>query len=372
MSGETEQEPSFRETEKALSSLHELLDVLKNGNAGSELGDKLEAFEHAYATINRFMRFLFEEVHDYDQPDGTYATYRKESVASEEIERVSSNDLRFKPTFIIGTWRSGTSLTASILNAHPEICAVPENELCRIMLAPPASSISDFIAPRNAGPIPIVHAYKTIEVMGETRSTLFRRWANLINEVYGDFARRQGKQRWVNKFVDGYHYLDVLDAIFGYQAQYIFVARHALDCAFSSSELYGRMEGAPIFVDGTLDIHTYIRHWVNSNEATADFTERNSSRCQTVRYEDLVLQSDAAIKRIFSFLGENCCPDILKRMAKEELARGLGDPKIFISGGAIDQSRMNRWHGWPAPLLRQLGRVANPTLLRLGYAPIEV
>jgi len=373
VNNDPDQEPSFRETETALRSLREFLDLLKSSNQESELTEKLNEVDHAYTKINRFMRFLFEEVHDYNQPDGIYPTYGKQSLALEEIERTrTQKSLAIKPIFIIGAWRSGTTLVSSLLDAHPAICAVPENELCRVMMSPTPGSITDFITPATSGLIPIVHAFKTVEVMGESRSSFFHRWSSLIHGVYSDYARQQGKKRWVNKFVDSYQYLDLLDAVFGYQALYLFVTRHGLDAAFSASDLYGRMEGTPVLVDGTLDVRTYLQHWVNCCEATEDFCERNSSRCQTVRYETFVDEPDTIANEMFDFLGEERCSDIIDRMKNADIPRGMGDPKIFSSAGEIDPNRRDRWQHWPQPLLNQLGRLANPTLQRLGYPPVEI
>ena len=372
MKNDPDKEPSFRETESALRSFRELLDTLKNSNQGNELSDKLEEVDRAYATLSRFMRFLFEEVHDYNQPDGIYPTYAKQSVALEEIERKQTPySFESKPIFIIGAWRSGTTLVSSILDAHATICAIPENELCRVMLSPTPTSITDFISPPANGLIPIVHAYKTLEVMGESRSRFFHRWSSLVHEVYCDYMQQVGKKRWVNKFVDSYQYLDLLDAVFGYQSHYLFVMRHGLDAASSASDLYGRLEGSPVFVDGTLDIRTYLQHWVNCNDATLDFCERNASRCQYVTYEALVEDPERSVNAMLDFLGEERDPGIIERIKTADIHRGLGDPKIFETAGGIDPSRQNRWNSWPQPLLRQLARLANPTLQRLGYAAVE-
>lgn len=372
MKDDPAQEASFRQTESALRSFRELLDLLNNSDQGVELSDKLEEVDQAYATISRFMRFLFEEVHDYNQPDGVYPTYAKQSVALEEIVRTQTTDsFASTPIFIIGAWRSGTTLVASLLDAHSTICAIPENELCRVMLSPAPTSITDFISPPANGLIPIVHAYKTLEVMGETRSRFFHRWSSLVHEVYSDYMQQMGKKRWVNKFVDSYQYLDLLDAVFGYQSHYVFVMRHGLDAASSASDLYGRLEGSPVLVDGTLDIRTYLQHWVNCNEATIDFCERNAGRCHYVKYETLVEDPERSVNAMLDFLGEERDPSIMDRMKTADIHRGLGDPKIFESAGEIDTNRQDRWSSWPQPLVRQLARLANPTLQRLGYATVE-
>jgi protein-tyrosine sulfotransferase len=291
------------------------------------------------------------------------------ALAMEEIERRPrpNMQLRSRPTFILGYGRSGTTLLAWLLDSHSNITVVPENFLCHLLLdedAPPRHEIYE-------RPIPIVRVGHDLESLGETRPTFLRRIAHLIDGIFSDYTARQGKKRWVDKELFVPRSLDLLDAVFGYNAQYIYIVRHGLDSAFSASERFGWSRGTPLTRETSHNLRNYLRLWIDNNELYADFHELNQKRCLLVRYEDLVTHQESVARRIFEFLGEPWQPSIFEDMQRQEHHRHMGDNKILATGGAkIDPNRRGRWKNWPPPLIRQLGRMADPTLVRLGYPPL--
>jgi len=278
----------------------------------------------------------------------------------EQIAREPRKDIGFsaRPTFIIGNIRSGTTLLSWLLDSHPNIACGPETNLCSFasMAVPEGPTIFDYLAAQ-------------LEPLGETRNQLGNRFARLIDSVFHDYAVRRGKKRWVDKelFVsDSYH---LIDAIFGYNAQYIFIARHGLDAALSAAEAerlrHEHVRGHPLVIE--------LRRWVASNENAMDFMELNPKRVHFVRYEDLVTDPKLTAQRIFEFLEEPFIDTILddmKRVPHEPHVDAAGDTKIQMTGGNIDATRRNYWREWPQELIAQVARIANPTLLRLGYEPV--
>jgi hypothetical protein len=285
-------------------------------------------------------------------------------LAMEEIERHPREEMRFssRPTFILGHRRSGTTLLAWLLDSHPNIAAVPENSLCRSLLVDNEIEIREHR-------LPIILAQTSLDIPGEPRAQFFNRIACLIDRVFADYAARCGKRRWVEKELFLYPSIDLLDMVFGYRAQYIYIVRHGLDVAFSSSERFGRRMGTLVRY-GSLNLHNHLRTWVNANEALMDFFDRNEDRCLLLRYEDLVTRPELEARRILDFLGEPWSPTILTDMQQQDHHTAMGDNKILATGGRIDPSRRERWKSWPPALVRQLGCVADPTLTRLGYPPV--
>jgi protein-tyrosine sulfotransferase len=279
-------------------------------------------------------------------------------IAEAEIFRKPTTDpfLITIPIFIVAHRRSGTTLLRWLLNAHPRLASVPENEM-----------IKQILGGRSAKPHIFYSSFRSLEAFGEQRSTHLVRYAKLIDGVFRDYAIRQGKQRWVDKesFIE--NHLDALDSIFDYRAMYLYMIRHGLDVAFSASmsDRYNYEGGLP-----SLSLEKHLRTWVNANETLADFWSCNTDRCFLVRYEDLVKSPETTATKILQALGESWIPTLIDDIQLAPKPPGPGDYKIWATGGKIHTDSINRWPEWPRPLLTRLGRIANPTLQRLGYPAI--
>ena len=283
------------------------------------------------------------------------------ALAMEEIERRPHLHREFDPvpTFVIGYRRSGTTLLAWLLDSHPNISFLPENMLCR--------AIFDCAIPNRLSPI--LQAGSSLRwILSEPRRVFFGRLAQLVSDVYSDYTQRKGKPRWVAKLFLPYS-IDLLDMAFDYQAKFIYMVRHGFDVAFSASERFELMDSSVI--KSGLGLANYLEEWRTTNEALMSFASRNSERCLTVRYEDLITNPTPIAQEVFAFINEPWIPTILDDMREQEHG-SFGDSKIHQTGGKIDSSRRNRWHNWPDALVQDLAAIANPTLARLGYDPVPI
>ena len=287
-------------------------------------------------------------------------------LAMDEIRRQPRLGRPFTPTpaFVIGHRRSGTTLLCWLLDSHPNLAAIPENGLCGAMFGGDGGM--------NAGGdgrlAPLLAMGSMLRFcIGEPREVFFGRCAQLVADVFLDYASRKGKPRWVAKEPFVASTVDLLDMAFDYQSRFIYIVRHGLDVAFSASERYELLD-TPLRVGG-VGLLNYLQEWCAANEAWASFVARNAERCLTVRYEDLVADPLGRSQEIFGFFGESPVATILDDMRRQEHSL-LGDAKIHETGGAVDASRQGRWREWPDALLEQAGRIANPMLKRLGYHPV--
>jgi len=356
---------TYKQIMGALGGVESLLRKVAEKPENDDLRREVEMNLQVLHGMAGFVKSRFGETEE--QANGARA---ETALALEEIERRPREgmQLRSRPTFILGNRRSGTTLLAWLLDSHPHIAAVPENGLCYSLLID-----DDPVERREVREhrIPLIHAQMTLEALGESRGQLFARVAQLVDATFSDFAKRAGKPRWVEKEAFLHHSIDLLDAVFGYHAQYLYIVRHGLDVALSASERFGRRLGTPIVQDGSLNLRNYLLQWIEANEPLMDFYERNEDRCLLIRYEDLVTRPEPEARRIFQFLGEPWSPTLLADMQRQDHHPALGDNKIILTGGRIDPGRRDRWRSWPPALVRQLGRLANPTLARLGYPPVK-
>jgi len=190
--------------------------------------------------------------------------------------------------------------------------------------------------------------------------------ANLVCETYGKYAAEQGKgeARFVSKEIVVWRQLDLLDCMFNYSARFIYIARHGVACGISRSERGD--DDVPIVREHSFNLGHYVSEWVQCNEATMDFCERNSDRCHFIRYEDLVAEPEMVARGILEFLGEPWFDSLFDVMQKSVYELG-GDQNIYSTGGRVHAERKDHWRLLPQASLVQLGRIANGTLVRLGY-----
>jgi len=265
----------------------------------------------------------------------------------------SSEEFSKRPIFLLGSRRCGTTLVLHLINAGTEIAALPES----------------FIAAALAQCDVLFQTGLAVKkVLDEPFPRYMRRLGQIADRIYLDFAVRNGKRRWASKEGCAWSRLDTLDALFDYRSKFVYVVRHGFDAAWSSATRFPMKDGLPRGRTG-LSVATYLDEWVTWNEATLDFVDRNRGRALVVRYEELTTQPDVWGPRLFEFVEQEWSVDVWSRMQTQRLGQ-MGDNKIFKTRGKILRPAPPAWSDWPQALKEQLGRRANPTLVRLGYDPV--
>lgn len=264
-------------------------------------------------------------------------------------------DFSCVPIFIIGNRRSGTTLLSYLLNAADGISALPESFVASDVV----SSDRLFQA-----------AHRAMKELDEPFPRFLIRVGHFVDSIYGDYARAQGKKRWVSKEMFIPHKLDLLDAVFDYRARFIYAVRHGLSVAHSCASRFPMRDGLPLNELTGLDLGTYVNEWVANNESTMDFYERNRERCFLLRYEEFTKSPMSVGRKLFEFLQERWDDEFISKRLGEQRLRGMGDNKILVTKGKILAAE-EPWRSWPGGLRITLGRRANPTLERLGYERVE-
>ena len=336
---------SFGAFATVFRDIEEIFSDIIDTSADQNLKRKIASGAKSLAELEKIIEFFVNEGRD---------RYLLRSPEEEILRQPNPRGYQFfgKPIFLIGNRRSGTTLLAYLINASPNICAIPENFLVGGLVS--ADSVI------NLG-------QRVATFLREPISTFLSRLGEMANSIYSRYAAEQAKARWVSKELFVPHKLDLVDALFNYQAQFVYVVRHGFSVAYSCSS---RFSTNPFTQNAStsLDLECYLNEWISNNESTMDFHERNSDRCTLIRYEDLLADPEAEGCRIFRFLGEAWEVDILEKM-NSEMIIGMGDNKILERGGKIGVLE-ETWRTWPNALKRTLGRKANAMLTRLGYDPV--
>ncbi len=212
------------------------------------------------------------------------------------------------PFFIVGSGRTGSTLLRMMLAAHSRI-AIPPETWFMLPLVQRFSVERPLNAQELNQAIELMtshYRWSDMEMPAEelrrgVRQLAQPRLADLVGLVYGKHLQGSGKVRWGDKTPPYIQILPQLAAVFP-GAKFICLVRDGRDVAKSFQGL--RMYG-PWLHDNTVewrDACYWERKWMKSGY---------SDRILPVRYEDLVTDAEASLRRICEFLGEEFEPRML-------------------------------------------------------------
>jgi hypothetical protein len=191
---------------------------------------------------------------------------------------------RKDPIFIVGCHRSGTSLFRMLIDSHPNISSGPEEQ-----------SIFYLSHLRNEG------WKKTLDQYGMSQEEWLNMVRSIVEELQGRYAASQGKTRWAEKCPENSLIVDYLDELYP-TCQVIHIVRHPKDVIASNRVKYGPKPGA-----------YYGKRWINHVGRAETLGARlGPERFTTIKYEDLVSDPEAVLKRIFEWLGEPWSDQVLR------------------------------------------------------------
>lgn len=246
------------------------------------------------------------------------------------------------PILIFGVPRSGTTLLRTLLNCHPHIACGPEapwlanHQHHNVMALFESLTSGEYSFSRNFGVPP---------------ERVLARVRELVDGLFTDFARQQGKARWAHKTPDDCLYAPFFTQLFP-DARYLHIERHPLDVALSTARIPARHKGVSpwheehlLFERGCVAQNTLFncvlrwRHW--NDRIRADLADRT---CHRLSYEDLVAKPEETMAGVCAFLDEPFDPGILEYAQSNTIfpawERGSVDVR---AAGRITDSRAGRW-----------------------------
>lgn len=248
------------------------------------------------------------------------------------------------PIFIVGTMRSGSTLLRLVLDSHPDLAIGTETGFMQ--------------AVRQIESVPgFIYGDRWYERYGLTLDDLRGRIRDLYDGVFGEHARREGKQRWGEKTPHHVWHLAEMQAVFP-DARFVAIVRHA--GAMATSLHRWRNE----FSD-------HVDEWLSVNHEILRRAPDLGDRLALIRYEDLLTHPHDVLGELLAFLGLPWSDDVLRHHEVQD-RRGNHDP---VEGGTLptdplDPSRAWRWTAQlDGETIAELERRAGPTLRWLGYDP---
>jgi hypothetical protein len=243
------------------------------------------------------------------------------------------------PVFIIGNPRSGTTLLRLMVTSHPAIVVPPECGFAIWWRQKYSDWSTTSALDRRADEfVRDLLSSKKIEtwnlapksVLNEIRHAKPANYAGLVSLIYSVYAREHKPEftRWGDKNNFHVHHVNDLLALFP-DAQFLHIVRDGRDVACSYRGL-GRKEMQSAYAPRlATDIAAIATEWTNNVERVrAAFASMPKRHGMELRYEDLVTDSEATLRKLCAFLGEEYHPQMLEYHILNQ--RDALEPKEFL------------------------------------------
>jgi hypothetical protein len=242
----------------------------------------------------------------------------------------NSEPMSAGPLFVVGMWRSGTSLLYALLNQHPQIGLMYESDL------PLLSSL--FLLRRKSswwlnkvdswnGAL-TRHKIDTAEIP-ENVSDL----PGAFSAVAQQYARQKGATVWGCKSPS---YYDCMTELAGWfpQAKFIVIWRDPADVCRS---IVRAAEKSPWFARPGMDLRALLG--CRRMKKEADELVRRGTAIHQMQYDDLVTDPPAALAAICEFIGVPFDPRMASLEGSDTSALYNGDHHSMVKSARIVASR---------------------------------
>ena len=253
-----------------------------------------------------------------------------------------------QPLFVLGFPRSGTTLTEQTLTAHPRIAAGDE--------LPFIAEITNLMPRMLESPLSYPEALAELW-MGDHRDDL----NNLRDHYFRRVAQLgivpEGAAWFTDKMPLNEFDLGLIALVFP-QSPLIHVIRHPLDVVLSA---FSNLLTHGYFCAYALE--SVAQHYALTMDLVEHYRREMNLRYLPVRYEDMVDDQEASIRRILTFIGESFDPRCLDFHENRRYARTASYAQVTEK--LYDRSRF-RYRHYLSQLQPVLPILA-PVIERLGY-----
>lgn len=254
-----------------------------------------------------------------------------------------------QPIFVLGFPRSGTTLMEQTLSAHPSIAAGDElpiiAEICEVM-------------PRVLDS-PLTYPEALSELwMGDHREDLNTLRDYYLRKVSQLGVISEGARWFTDKMPLNETNLGLIHLLFP-QAPLIHVVRHPLDVVIS---VLSNLLTHGCYCSYALD--TIALHYVRIAELVEHYCQEMELRYLRVRYEDMVDDQEATVRKVLEFVGVDFDPQCLEFHENRRFARTASYAQVTEKLYDRARFRYRNYLGELEPVIP----VLQPVIERLGYS----
>ncbi len=260
----------------------------------------------------------------------------------------STDQLDTKPIFLLGLYRSGTTLLRYVVDSHPEIACPPE---------------TDYMG-HLRGLVFEERAARGLESLGYDSDHVAQQLAGLADYFHGNYARSRGKVRWADKSPTYVDHIDLLQRMFP-QARFVCIHRNPLDQVHSHTR-GGSFTHEPVaeFLGVGEDPRLgAARYWAAKTALL--HARQEDAAFLSIRYEDLCREPELVTRALAVHMGVAWSREMLEFGAVQhdfgaEAARTRSTSGFTISSG--------HWKDWPPDVTEEVWRIVDPVARALDYA----
>lgn len=295
------------------------------------------------------------------------AAQRRQGWEMMQDRQASTSKGAWRPTFLFGMERSGTTLLSMMVGAHPQI-AVP---LATTGLwLDFAERLPDFHRLSSSDDInrllAALGAHDRIKLWDATLDPNALRvglplgdYGAVVARFHQEYARAKGKRLWANVDIATLDHMDVVNSWFP-DARFLHIIRDGRDVALSHQTM-------PY---GSGNIAECARAWTERTTTSVKMGRiLGDDRYMTVRFEDLVLETRPSLERICAFLGVPFDEAMLRYgdMVNEKIPKDRRWLWPSISRPP-EESKVDQWRRRMTTSQRIVfERIAGGTLRKWGY-----
>ena len=274
--------------------------------------------------------------------------------------------------FIGGAMKSGTTWLQLLLNAHPQIACKGESHVANHLaplLAHCLESHNQKIAQKNRDVFNEIDGFPRYE-----RDDLAYLIGAALLLPFEAAAAGKDLRTIGEKTPDNVRHFDLLRTIFP-EARFLHVVRDGRDCAVSA--WFHNLRATPAWMRATHPSLSgyaamFAREWAIDIAGARTFAAACAGACLTVRYEDLLDDTAAALRGVLDFLGVDagagvvarCCEAARFELLSDGRARGTEDSASFFRSGTsgtwrehLDDAANRAFIAAASPWLEVLGYV---------------
>lgn len=286
--------------------------------------------------------------------------------AASDVAADAARDPAADPICIGGLDRSGKTTMAAFLTSHPRIAIPPVGSNLWTYFY---GQFGDLARPENLERcLAAMLRYRHVQVLDPDPDRIRRElaagpptYARLFSLFLRHYAERQGKPRWGEQTGLVERYADEIFTAFP-GARIVHLVRDPRDRYQGSLELWpngrGRAGGA-------------TARWTYSTRLARRNQRKYPDGYLVVRYEDMVLHTEATLREVCAFVGEEYDPVMLSMAAaperRERLMSRAAEPR---AGTPLTAEYIGRYReSVPVPEVAFMQMHARRLMRRYGYAP---
>lgn len=254
------------------------------------------------------------------------------------------------PTFVIGFFRSGTTLTQEVLDAHPGVFVADEQGF--------VTAMQRELHQMDRSEASTADKLRKLDASGIAHLRDFY-W----NQVRGRFGDTVGQRHFVDKFTLNTVDLGLINCIFP-DAKVIFVLRDPRDVCLSC--LMQLMVPTPATVhlqslEETARFYAQVMNWWMHIKPllTLRFIE--------FRYEDAVEKFEPTFQQVFTFLGVSWDPAVAK-FHEHAAKKAISTPSRGQVVQPLYSSSVARWRHFESEF-KPVATILEPFVTAFGYEP---